>query len=132
MVREAEERANAAELRVNEAAAQARKQREDAAAESERMLSRSRREAEQIVATARKQAEHMSSQALSELDRRTAAARTELDTVQRRRDGIVSQLAALRDLVAGFGPDEAEPQQAADAGEQVAQPDEQPQYAQGG
>jgi hypothetical protein len=46
--------------------------------------------------------------------------RAELDTVQRRRDGIVAQLAALRDLVASFGPeattqadDEAEPQAAA-------------------
>jgi hypothetical protein len=70
---------------------------------------------------------------LSELDRRTAAARSELDTVQRRRDGIVSQLAALRDLVAGFGPDEGDPQPPANAGEQVPQPEQtqvQPQYVQ--
>jgi hypothetical protein len=33
-------------------------------------------------------------------------ARAELDTVQRRRDGIVGQLAALRDLMASFGVDQ--------------------------
>ncbi len=107
LVRESEERAAAAEQRATEASAQARKQREDAAAESERTLARARREAEQVVAAARNQADHMSTQAQADLDRRTAAARAELDIVQRRRDGIVAQLASLRDLVAGFGPGEA-------------------------
>jgi hypothetical protein len=43
----------------------------------------------------------------ADLDRSMSMARAELDTVQRRRDGIVGQLAALRDLMASFGVDQA-------------------------
>jgi hypothetical protein len=42
----------------------------------------------------------------ADLDRSMSMARAELDTVQRRRDGIVGQLAALRDLMASFGVDQ--------------------------
>ena len=72
------------------------------------MIARARREAEQIVTSARTQAEQMATKAQADLDRNTSAARAELDIVQRRRDGIVAQLAALRDLMAGFaGEDES-------------------------
>jgi hypothetical protein len=36
------------------------------------------------------------------VERQTSNARAELDHVQRRRDGIVSQLSQLRDIVASF------------------------------
>ena len=59
------------------------------------------------MTAARKQAEQIVSNANADAERQTVTARSELETLTKRRDGIVSQLGALRDLVASFGGDSA-------------------------
>lgn len=107
LVAEAESRASAAEERAREAMGKATKHRQQAAAEADRSLSRARLEAEQIVSAARKQADQIISNATANAERQTAVLGVELQTLQQRRDGIVAQLAQLRDLAATFGADEA-------------------------
>jgi hypothetical protein len=63
------------------------------------------------------------SQGHAEAERDLSAIKAELERVTKRRDGIVAQLAALKDVVAGFGQDPgdgAEPDTDA-AGEQHTQ-----------
>ena len=98
-----EKRASAAETRARAAIDQSAKNRADAAAEAERTVLRARQEAEQLITSARRQAEQLIAQANADLERQSAQARAELDHVQRRRDGIVAQLAQLRDIVSSFG-----------------------------
>ncbi len=109
---EAQARAKAAEDRAREAMATATKHREQANTESEKVLTRSRREAEQIVVAARRQAEQIVNNATADAQRRNSSAHTEVDALRKQRDGIVAQLAQLRDLVATFssGDDEDKPQ----------------------
>ncbi len=102
LVEGAEARADRAEERTRQAIATAAKHRQQAAAESEKSLARAQREGEQIVAAARKRAEQIVMNATADGERRHAAVRAEVELLQRRRDGIVTQLAQLRDLVASF------------------------------
>ncbi|MBA2457255.1 MAG: hypothetical protein H0V48_12085 [Nocardioidaceae bacterium] len=102
LVVEAEQRANAAEERAATAMTQANKHREESRVESERLLSHSRREAEQIVAGAKKQAGQVAAQARADAERQTQNTRAQLDHLQRRRDGIVTQLAQLSEVVSSF------------------------------
>jgi hypothetical protein len=102
LVEEAEARANAADERTRAAIETANRHREQSMAASEESLARARREAEQLIASARKQAEQILSNATADVDRQLAAARLQLTTLQKRRDGIVTQLSQLRDLVSSF------------------------------
>jgi cell division septum initiation protein DivIVA len=102
LVEEAEARANAADERTRAAIETANRHREQSMAAGEESLARARREAEQLVASARKQAEQILSNATADVDRQLAAARHQLTTLQKRRDGIVTQLSQLRDLVSSF------------------------------
>jgi hypothetical protein len=108
LVEESETRAAAAEDRAREAMSAATRHREQANTESERVLARSRREAEQMVVAARRQAEQIVANANSEAERAKSNAATELEALHRRRDGIVAQLAQLRDVVAGFANDDTD------------------------
>jgi hypothetical protein len=58
-----------------------------------------------MVAAAKKQVESLRSQGHADAERGLAAIRAEVERVTKRRDGIVAQLAALKDVVAGFGQD---------------------------
>ncbi|MGH3509848.1 MAG: hypothetical protein ACRDPI_06405, partial [Nocardioidaceae bacterium] len=73
------------------------------------LLSHSKREAEQIVTTARTQAFSHTASGRAETERQLAALKAEVDRYQKRRDSIIAQLGALKDVVTGFG-DEAEPE----------------------
>ncbi len=107
LVKEAEERANAAERRARDAMAQANSQRQQAQEEAERLLSHARREAEQVVSSAQTQAQSFTAAGEAEAERELAALHAEVDRYARRRDAIVAQLGALRDVVAGFADDPA-------------------------
>ncbi|MDX6317201.1 MAG: hypothetical protein QOD35_601 [Nocardioidaceae bacterium] len=102
LVEEAEARANAADERTRAAIETANRHREQTMGASEESLTRARREAEQLIASARKQAEQILSNATADVDRQLTAARHQLTTLQKRRDGIVTQLSQLRDLVSSF------------------------------
>ena len=106
LVAEAEERANAAELRAREATEAANAHREQAAQEAEQLVSRSRREAEQIVSAAKKQADALRNSGHADSERELQALKAEVGRLSRRRDSITAQLSALRDVVAGFGNDD--------------------------
>ncbi|MEP6469313.1 MAG: hypothetical protein ABJC24_06035 [Chloroflexota bacterium] len=108
LIDEVEARAKAAEERAREAMATATRHREQANTESEKVLTRSRREAEQIVIAARRQAEQIVNNATADAQRRNFSAHTEVETLRKQRDGIVAQLAQLRDLVATFTPGDDE------------------------
>ena len=66
------------------------------------MLTRARREAEQIVTSAQTQAESFVASGQAEAERQLADLHAEVDRITKRRDAIVAQLGALRDVVAGF------------------------------
>jgi cell division protein FtsB len=70
-------------------------------------VSRARREAEQILAAAATQAEAVRSSGDAERQREVALLKAEVDRLSKRRDAITAQLASLRDVVAGFGDDDA-------------------------
>ncbi|HEX2175179.1 MAG TPA: hypothetical protein VHG70_04655, partial [Nocardioidaceae bacterium] len=110
-----------------EAAEQVARQREEASADAERMLSRARREAEQVVATARRQAEQITAHGKADAERSIESMRQQLESLQRRRDGIVAQLSALRDVVAGFASyddeDAEQPQRSEPAAQSVPEQD---------
>ncbi len=107
LVEEAEARASAADSRTQEAIATASRHREETLSAADESLGRARREADQIVSAARTQAGQIVTNATSDVDRRVGAARAQLSVLQKRRDGIMTQLSQLRDLVASFGqPDE--------------------------
>ena len=108
LVEEAEARATAAEQRARDAIAQANEARDAAGKESEGILSRARREAEQIVAAATTQAEAVKASGDAERQREVDLLKAEVDRLTKRRDAITAQLASLRDVVAGFGDDDAE------------------------
>ena len=106
LVQEAEARANAAEDRARETTASAATLRDNAQAEADALLAKARREAEQVVATAKKEAESLRSQGHADAERELAAIKAEVERVSKRRDGIVAQLAALKDVVSSFGQDD--------------------------
>ena len=62
-----------------------------------------RREAEQIVSSAQTQAATFAAAGLAEAEQELAALKAEVDAYQKRRDSIVGQLGALRDVISGFG-----------------------------
>lgn len=64
----------------------------------------------------------MVTQEQTDLQRSVAAARQQLEQLQARRDGIVAQLAQLRDVVASFGAEDAEEET-----QEMAGPDEDPE-----
>jgi hypothetical protein len=66
-------------------------------------VSHARREAEQIVSSAQTQAASFVAAGQAEAERDLAVLRAEVDRYQKRRDSIVAQLGALRDVISGFG-----------------------------
>ena len=106
LVQEAEARANAAEDRARETTASAATLRDTAQAEADALLAEARREAEQMVAGAQKEAESLRSRGHADAERELAAIKAEVARVSKRRDGIVAQLAALKDVVSSFGQDD--------------------------
>ena len=99
------------------ATAQANTHRQQAQTEAEALLSRARREAEQIVASARTQADAITASGHAEAERELAALKAEVDRMTKRREAIAAQLGSLRDVVAGFGEDDAVSQDSAPAAE---------------
>jgi uncharacterized protein involved in exopolysaccharide biosynthesis len=77
------------------------------------LLSHSRREAEQIVSSAQTQAKAYTAAGQADAERELAALKTEVDRYTKRRDAIVAQLGALRDVISGFGDSPEEPTQPA-------------------
>ena len=69
-------------------------------------LQHARREAEQIVSSAQTQGANFTAAGQAEAERQLAALKAEVDRYQKRRDSIVAQLGALRDVVSGFGDDD--------------------------
>jgi hypothetical protein len=61
-----------------------------------------------MVSAAKKDAESLRSQGHADAERELAAIKAEVDRVSKRRDGIVAQLAALKDVVSSFAQDEDE------------------------
>jgi vacuolar-type H+-ATPase subunit E/Vma4 len=80
--------------------------RDTAQAEADAVLAKARREAEQIVVSAKKEAESLRSQGHADAERELSAIKAEVERVSKRRDGIVAQLAALKDVVSSFGRDD--------------------------
>jgi len=115
-VAEAEARANAAEDRARETTAAATELRETSAREAESLLNKARREAEQLVGSAKKEADRLRTSGHAEAEAELATIKSEVDRLSKRRDGIVAQLAALKDVVSGFGGDE-EPREESDSSE---------------
>ncbi len=109
LVKDAEERAEAAELRAQEAMAQSASSRQAAQSEAEAMLSRARREAEQLVITAKSQVEDISSNSILEAQAQLAQIKDEVARMTKRRDSITAQLGALRDVMTGFDDDDTKP-----------------------
>lgn len=60
-----------------------------------------------MVSAAKKQAESLRNSGHADSERELSAIRAEVDRLAKRRDAITAQLAALRDVVAGFGDDES-------------------------
>ena len=108
LVEEAEARANAAEARGREAVNAAASHRKQAHDEADRLLSHARREAEQIVSSAQTQAATFTAAGQAEAERELAVLKAEVDRYQKRRDAIVGQLGALRDVITGFGDEPSE------------------------
>jgi F0F1-type ATP synthase membrane subunit b/b' len=106
MVTEAEGRANAAEDRSREAINAANSYRDQTQTDAEALLAKARREADQLVNAAKKQAEALRVNGHAESEQALAAIKSEVDRVSKRRDAIVAQLGALKDVVSGFGKDE--------------------------
>jgi len=63
---------------------------------------KARREAEQIVHAAETQAANSVAAGQADAERELVSIKAEVDRLQKRRDGIVAQLGALRDVVASF------------------------------
>jgi uncharacterized protein involved in exopolysaccharide biosynthesis len=57
------------------------------------------------VSSAQTQAASFTASGEAEAERALATLKAEVDRYQKRRDAIVAQLGALRDVVAGFGDD---------------------------
>ncbi|MFL6156089.1 MAG: hypothetical protein ACJ72D_08365, partial [Marmoricola sp.] len=106
MVTEAEARANAAEDRSREAINAANTHRDQTRTDAESLMAKARREAEQLVSSAKKEAESVRTSGHADSERELSLIRAEVDRVSKRRDGIVAQLGALRDVVKGFGDEE--------------------------
>jgi cell division septum initiation protein DivIVA len=106
LVADAETRASAAERRAAEALELSTSHREQASAEVDKILAAARRDAEQLVATAKAQAAQITAKANHESDETHAIAEERIDLLRRRRDGILSQLAQLRELVGSFATDD--------------------------
>jgi cell division septum initiation protein DivIVA len=106
LVADSEARAKAAERRAAEALELSTTHREQATIEVDKILAAARRDAEQLIATARAQAAQITAKATHESDETHALAEKRIDLLRRRRDGILSQLAQLRDLVGSFATDD--------------------------
>jgi cell division septum initiation protein DivIVA len=106
LVADAETRASAAERRAAEALELSTSHREQASAEVDKIMAAARRDAEQLVATAKAQAAQITAKANHESDETHAIAEERIDLLRRRRDGILVQLAQLRDLVGSFATDD--------------------------
>lgn len=109
LVAEAEARANAAEDRSREAINAANVHRDQTNTDTEALMAKARREAEQLVHSAKKEAESLRINGHAESERALAAIKAEVDRVSKRRDAIVAQLGALKDVVSGFAKDDDGP-----------------------
>ncbi len=106
LVQDAADRAEASELRAQEAMALATQTRQTAQHEAENLLGRARREAEQIVTAARAEAEAVTVSGNSEAKAELDDIRVEVERLGKRRDSITAQLSALRDVMGDFGKDD--------------------------
>ncbi|MCX6397493.1 MAG: hypothetical protein NTV23_13490 [Propionibacteriales bacterium] len=106
LVAEAEARANAAEDRSREAINAANSHRDQTATDADALLSKARREAEQLVRSAKKEAESLRINGHAASEQALAEIKAEVVRVSKRRDAIVAQLGALKDVVSGFGKDD--------------------------
>jgi hypothetical protein len=61
-----------------------------------------------MVGSAKKDAESIRSTGHAEAERELATIRAEVDRMAKRRDGIVAQLSALKDVVSGFAQDDSD------------------------
>lgn len=106
LVDDAETRAAAAERRAAEALETSTNQRQQAQADADGLLARAREEAEQVLESARARVAQMVAKAQYEAEEAHAVAEERIDHLRRRRDGILAQLAQLRDLVGSFSSDD--------------------------
>jgi uncharacterized protein involved in exopolysaccharide biosynthesis len=60
------------------------------------------------VSTAQTQAATFTAAGQAEVERELSELKAEVDRYQKRRDSIVAQLGALRDVITGFGEDPAD------------------------
>ena len=106
LVADAEGRAAAAEDRAREATTAANLHSEQAHADADALMSKARREAEQLVSAAKKEADSLRSTGHADAEAELAAIKAEVERMSKRRDGIVAQLGALKDVVKGFGEED--------------------------
>jgi cell division septum initiation protein DivIVA len=104
LVRDAETRAKAADDRARDVMAQAAKARDAASAEAARLLENAKGQAAQLVSGAGAEAQHIKVSATTDAERQTRLLRVEVEELQRKRDGIMTQMGQLRDIVATFAP----------------------------
>lgn len=104
LVQDAETRAAAAEDRARSVLTQANAAREKATAENAGLLDSARKEGAALVANAKAEADHLRASATTEVERETRALRAEVEDLERKREGILSQMGQLRDIVATFAP----------------------------
>ena len=63
-----------------------------------------------MVSAAKKEADSLRTSGQAEAERALAVIKAEVDRMSKRRDAIVGQLAALKDVVSGFGNDDEDAQ----------------------
>jgi len=114
LVADAEARATAADDRARDVLAQAAQARENADADAAKLLENAKREADSLISGAKAEAEHIRASAVTETERHTRMLRAEVEDLQRKRDGIMSQMGQLRDIVSTFAPEAAPAKQAAE------------------
>jgi vacuolar-type H+-ATPase subunit H len=106
LVADAETRAAAAERRAAEAMETSTNQRQQAQADADGLLAQARQEAEQLLDSARTRAAQIVARAQHQAEEAHTLAEERIDHLRRRRDGILAQLAQLRDLVGSFASDD--------------------------
>lgn len=105
LVADAESRAAAADDRARDVMAQAAKARDAASDEATRMLGSAKNDANALMTGAQADAEHLRASATTDSERQTRMLRSEVEDLQRKRDGIMSQMGQLRDIVSTFAPE---------------------------
>ncbi|MGH3459209.1 DivIVA domain-containing protein [Aeromicrobium sp.] len=104
LVGDAETRAAAADERARDLMSQATKSRDSASAEAARIVDSAKTEASAIVSNAHAEADHLRATATTSVERETRNLRAEVEDLERKREGILSQMGQLRDIVASFAP----------------------------